>query len=420
MQLISKVKEVFSKIHAIDSETRKQLGIVSIILFCIFFSYPIVRSTVDATFLDIYGANKSPHVWIYSVIFLSIVVYLYNSLYKIMKVQWLFFATSIFTVISMFTCIYMVKQGVNICAYFLYIIKEAYIVLLFHMVLGWLNTALSFDMAKILYGPIGAVNSLSGIIGGYMTSALTYKLDTNQIMVVGVSALIIAGISFLFLSDAGSIKENVAEEKKDSPFTSIAKVKKYIFWIGLVIMLTQFCINMANFKFFVLLEQFVSNKLEKTRYLGNIYSTINVISLSIQILVLPIALRIFKNRSIHLFIPAFYLIVTVFGFFAGGNFLLPVATAFVVFKGFDYSIFATAKELLYFPLTSKQKYGAKYVIDMVVYRFGKGLISFLLGFQIVKGNINFLLIAFLVIWFLALFPLFNEMKNVVAHKPEEL
>ncbi|MCK5883391.1 MAG: hypothetical protein KAG61_06865 [Bacteriovoracaceae bacterium] len=420
MNLLNKISEVMAKIRSIDSDTKKQLGLISIVLFCLFFSYPIVRSTVDATFLDIYGADKSPHVWIYSVLFLSIIVSIYNLLYKVMKVQLLFFFTSIFTVFSMFTCIYLVKNGVDIAAYFLYIIKEAYIVLLFHMALGWLNTALSFDMAKVLYGPIGAVNSISGIIGGYMTSALTYEMDTNQIMMVGVSSLIIAAFAFLKLSDVGSIKVEVEDEKKESPFASVAKVKKYLFWLGLIVMLTQFCISMANFKFFVLLEQFVSNKLEKTRYLGNIYSTINVISLTIQILVLPIAFRIFKNRSIHLFIPVFYMLVSVFGFFAGGSFLLPVATAFVVFKGFDYSVFSAAKELLYFPLSSKQKYGAKYIIDMVVYRFGKGLISFLLGLALVKANINFLLIFFLIIWFLALFPLFKEMKTLTTHNMEKL
>lgn len=419
MQLINKIKEVGEKVKAIDLDTRKQLGIISLVLFSIFFSYPIVRSTVDATFLDIYGANKSPHVWVYSVIVLSVIVSLYNYLYKAIKVQWLFFWTAAFTVLSMAASIYFIHQGHNIFAYFLYIMKEVYIVLLFHMALGWLNSAIDFELAKVLYGPIGAVNSLSGIVGGYLTSGLTYYFSTTQIMLLGISALIVAGVAFLQLSDAGSMKESGTKEKRETPFVAIARVKKYIFWMGLVIMLTQFAINLANFKFFVLLEQAVSDKLLKTRYLGNIYSIINMISLFLQVMVLPIALRMFKNRSLHFFIPSFYIAVTVFGYLVAGNYLFAVAATFVVFKGFDYSLFSTAKELLYFPLSSKQKYGAKYIIDMVVYRFGKGLISFLLGFQLVKDNINALLLFFLIVWLVVLFPMFNEMKYVLANNKED-
>lgn len=414
MDVFKKISEIGAKLKSIDLETRKQLGWVSLILFSIFFSYPIVRSTVDAIFLDIYGANKSPHVWVYSVIFLSIIVTLYNYLYKAVRVQWLFFWTSLLTVGITLTSLYMIHQGVNLAAYILYVSKEVYIVLLFHMTLGWLNSAIDFDLAKILYGPIGAINSLSGIIGGYLTSGLTYYLSTNQILIIGISALVVAAIAFLQLSDAGAIKEEKKDLEKVTPFVAIAKVKKYIFWMGIVIMLTQFAINLANFKFFVLLDAAVTDKLLKTRYLGNIYSAINTISLLLQVLVLPLALRVFKNRSLHFFIPSFYILVTIFGYFMAGNYLFAVAASFVVFKGFDYSLFSTAKELLYFPLSTKQKYGAKYLIDMVVYRFGKGLISFLLGFQLVKNHINSLLLVFLLLWIAVLFPMFYEMKKILS------
>lgn len=420
MQWLKKIIDIGQLLQSIDKETRKQLWLINLILFIIFFSYPIIRSTVDATFLDLYGASRSPHVWIYSVIFLTAVVSLYNYLYRHVKVHWLFFWTTMLTIISLIGAQLLIHFGHDIYAYPLYIIKETYIVLLFHMTLGWLNSAIDFNLAKLLYGPIGAVNSLSGIIGGYCTSAFTYYFSTSQILIFGSLTLIIAAVAFIFLSDAGSMKVEEEKDRHETPFKAIAKVQRYIFWMGLVILLTQFAINLANFKFFVLLDEAISDKLLKTRYLGNIYSSINVLSLLLQLLVLPIALRIFKNRSLHIFIPVCYILATFIGYFMAGNYLLAVAATFVVFKGFDYSIFSTAKELLYFPLSSKQKYGAKYIIDMVVYRFGKGVISFLLGYQLVKDQLDYLLILFLVLWLFALVPMFNEMKKIIeANKGEQ-
>lgn len=405
------IKEVLS---TIDAKTKRELWVVNLILFVLFFSYPIIRSTVDATFLDLYGANRSPHVWIWSVVFLTLVVSLYNLLYRLVKVHWLFFWTTVITILSLIGSQYLIHHGQSIYAYPLYIIKETYIVLLFHMALGWLNSAIDFNLAKLLYGPIGAVNSISGIIGGYCTTLFTYYFDTTQILVFGSLTLAIAAVAFLYLSDAGSMKVDDGQQKTETPFKAVGKVQRYVFWMGVVILLTQFAINLANFKFFVLLDQSISDKLLKTRYLGNIYSSINVVSLFLQLLILPVALRIFKNRSIHFFIPVCYIMVTFLGYFLAGNYLFAVAATFVVFKGFDYSIFSTAKELLYFPLNSKQKYGAKYLIDMVVYRFGKGVISFLLGYQLVKDHLDFLLVAFLVLWVVVLFPLFYEMKKILV------
>ena len=81
-------------------------------------------------------------------------------------------------------------------------------------------------------------------------------------------------------------------------------------------------------------------------------------------------------------------------------------------KGLDYSLFAAAKELLYFPLSLKQKYGAKYIADMIFYRFAKGLISFVLLFFQTHMAVNAMLIGCLVAWVGILIPLFNQVAKL--------
>ena len=90
-----------------------------------------------------------------------------------------------------------------------------------------------------------------------------------------------------------------------------------------------------------------------------------------------------------------------------------VASAFVIFKGVDYSLFSTAKELLYFPLSPSQKYGAKYINDIVIYRFAKGLISLILIKIQIESAVTWMMYLSLVIWLILLIPLFKHEKNIL-------
>ena len=79
----------------------------------------------------------------------------------------------------------------------------------------------------------------------------------------------------------------------------------------------------------------------------------------------------------HLSIPLMYGASFLFSLIMGGS-LIPITVTFVIFKGVDYSLFGSAKELLYFALDDIQKYGAKYGADMITYRLAKGVISLIL------------------------------------------
>jgi AAA family ATP:ADP antiporter len=92
----------------------------------------------------------------------------------------------------------------------------------------------------------------------------------------------------------------------------------------------------------------------------------------------------------------------------GSGVLQLVAGTFLFMKAFDYSLFTASKELLYYPLDTLQKYGAKYVSDMVVYRLSKGLIAvILIKYQDFKF-LNIMMGISLFIWFISLIYLFKD------------
>jgi AAA family ATP:ADP antiporter len=189
--------------------------------------------------------------------------------------------------------------------------------------------------------------------------------------------------------------------------------------IAVIIIFSQFCINLTDFKFNILLDQFHPDRADKVRYLGSFYSYIGMISFTVQILLIPLVLKRLQLSSIHRFIPICYLVVILLGFGLGGHLFLPVAASFALFKGVDYSLFAAAKELLYFPLSERQKYGAKYICDMLIYRMAKGLISFILIFVQAPFAINMMLFSCLVLWIIGLGPIF-KMREKLLNVQEKL
>lgn len=402
----------FSPLLALNVRQKKNIFFLLIVLFLILFSYPIIRSTVDALFLDTVGAQKSPLVWIYSVIILALTVGLYNKLQTKIKIQTIFSATCLITFALFVVGFLFMKSQPIVWRYLLFILKEVYIILLVNMTMGLLNETVDYETAKKFYGPVGVVSGFGGILGGLVTSWMTYWTSTELILLFGASILILVAILFgqtahiqLF------IKEKTLEK---TPLQSIYPVRRYVFWIVLIVALSQVCISLVNFKFNILFEQVVPDKNLKTRYLGDINTAISSLVLIVQLVVIPLSLRYFSNRSLQLTIPIAYGLFALWGFGLSGIGLLPIALTFIFYKGIDYSFFAVLKELFYFPLKTEQKYGAKYIIDMVVYRFAKGATSLILVFWQGAMFINWALALSLVFWFLCLIPIFKEQKKIIG------
>ena len=341
---------------------------------------------------------------------LSAVIFLFNKFQRKLRVHRLFYCSVIASGL-IFSCLSFVFNEGNLwSAYPLYIWKEIYIVLLVHLLFGYLTNSMSYKLAKAFYGPIGALSSLGGVAGGAITASLTNNFSTLEILNFGIFPIVLSAVFFSRTDKSININdlEKNETDKQQGPLLSIKSVKKYVFLIGGLIAISQFFTNLANFKFNILFEQAVTTQIDKTSYLGKLYSLINLVSFVVQIILIPLMLKYLRLKWVHYFIPLFYLFVSVicFGFASGA--IIFVASAFVIIKGFDYSLFSTAKELLYFPLSPSQKYGAKYINDIVIYRFAKGLISLVLIFLQEEFIITLMMYGCLLLWIITLIIFIKE------------
>ncbi len=405
--------DLLKPLKEIKSEDKRNILFVALGLFFVLFSYPLTRATTTSIFIQAFGAKSSPVVWLASVVGLSFVIAIYNRVQIKLKIHSLYLYTSIFTVIFFLIGTAFFHYGFIYAAYPIFVWKEIYIVLQVHMLYAYLTSSTTIRNAKLLYGPVGAIGSVGGVLGGIFTSTLTKTFNTEQILILGTAPILISALLFFKTDKNKVISELMKQEGSESskPINSVKPVIGYVLLIGLVVTLSQFIINLANFKFNFLLQDIVPTKIGKTQYLGKLYSMINGLSLIIQIFIIPLFLKLLPLSIVHVIIPISYLGAVSIGLGYGASELMFVAGAFVFLKGTDYSLFSTAKEMFYFPLNAAQKYGAKYINDIVIYRLSKGLISLILIYIQDIFIIDLCLYVFLLLWILSLIPIIKRNSN---------
>ncbi len=435
--MFSSLAQMKNQLTGLSPRQRRDLGFLSATMFFTLAAYPMVRSVATALFINASGAKNSPFVWLYSVLALAGAVAVYNRLQTRLSVHRLFVATALASSSLLLALAWPAGSGHTFAAYALYIVKEVYIVLLVHLALSYFNASSSKSLARIVYGPLGACGSIGGVLGGLATGFLAAHISPEWLVVPAAGLTLLASVCFWFTARSAHAEKTAQAEPQDglkceqsnqqnydkskitghnlgqiggkrdrateaclehaagsdgeadsqdglkceqlSPLQSIRGISHKVALIAALVGISQFVIALVDFQFNLALESALPDKGDQTQFLGNFYSSINTLALLVQFFVLPFLLNAFSTRSIHHSIPAFYATAFIISALSGAGFLA-VATVLATFKGLDYSLFAAAKELLYFNFNERQKYGAKYVVDMVAYRFAKGAISLLLIF----------------------------------------
>lgn len=398
-----KILEIFKKD---DPRPKEHLWFFLGAYFLVQFAYPLVRAASTTMFIEDFGAKSSPLAWLLAVLFLIISIFLCNKFQARHNVQSVFFWVSLISASIFGISLSGHLGGIKIFTFLSFIWKEIYIVIQIHLLLGYANNYFRKDEFKQLIGLVGAVGSVGGIFGGLTTSLLGHNLGTN--FVAGTALVFVFLPALLFKHTPGLNK--ISDMKRGiSPLGTIQgkDLRQYVLLIALIVMLTQFIINIADFNFNIAFEKAVTNSSERTGYLGSIYTLINLLTFMIQFFLMPFILPRISEKTLHLFIPISYLVLTLALMTSSGGLLIPLAGFYVYLKSSDYSLFSGGKELLYQSLNQEQKYGAKYLTDMLTYRASKALIAAVLIYLQSSYILNMMMIIFLVVWLILVIRLFG-------------
>ena len=411
-------KLFLAPLKEIGPEEKKNLVFLGGAYFLTLMSYPIIRSSSDAFFIQSHGVKNWPWVTFYSVIVLSLCIFFFNRVQKKIGVKGLFVTISLFSFLFFFCSALAFKANWLLFSYAMYVWKESYIVILVHLCLGFFNTHFSYGFAKSFLGPFGGIASIGAILGGIFTSSVTREIGVFWLMITGAIICLVTPLFFIMLSDRVGTKTK--ERPQVKPLASVQGLWPYLMSIIGIILITQFIINTMNFKFNSAVQDHFLTVVDKTVFFGKTYTLVNVITVLIQFLLTPFALRAVSLRNNHFLIVGIYLVGLIPLLIFQGHLIMIISTVFIVAKAIDYSLFGVIKEMLYYPLDEYQKYGAKYIVDVVMYRASKGLVSlFLTQIQNFKRLDHILVVASL-IWLALVFKVFrlhSRLKNKeIVHK----
>ena len=391
-------------------------------LFCTYFfallSYPFVRASTSAIFYESYTANEYSLATFVAVVVLIIAIVLSNKVQQRIGIHNLYVFIGGFTIFFLWLSHSLNASGLRVAAFGLFATKEVYIVLLIHLCLAFSNSYFSIEQLKRLLGPIGATGSVGGILGGQLTAYIARDFGTDTVFYWSLLFIFLACTCF-YQTRGVRLFESSPIKNTQAPLSSVKGIGRYIALIAGIVALSQVVIFIADLQFNVAFEKAITSKDMRTSYLGQIFSFVNLGTLFFQLLIIPYVLVRVPIKKVFYLVPFLYFLIILSGIVMGAGALYSLAGAFIFMKTIDYSVFSASKEVMYHPLTHFQKFGAKYITDMFVYRCSKALVSFVMSFFIVKDlhSLSIIQLSCLFIWIIFIVLLFKTQKyNLGANK----
>lgn len=384
--------------------------------FLVLGTYALIRSVSASIFYEHYTAKEYNFATGFTIFGLTFIIWLSSRAQKLIGIHKLYALIGIGTsAIFIFSKIF-IDAGFPQFAFVIFATKEIYIVLMVHLFLAFCNNFFTLDEIKKLYGPLGAIGSAGGVIGGALTGFFAEKLGTDNLYFGGALLISLPVIIFYFTTGDKNTApyEQKSEEEKPTPLKSIQGVMPYVLLVAIMVALTQFIIYIANLQFNIVFEQSITSKDERTAFLGNLNSIINLVTVVIQVFAIRFIFTRASNKQILSVLPFVYLVFILISVFLGGNLIYVASSLFVLLKASDYSIYSVAKEILYYPLNSVQKYGAKYITDIWGYRIAKGVLALLLSFMSFDSLLPFTVLQciFVASWLVVIYFIFKYQEGM--------
>lgn len=393
------------------------ISLAAAFLLC---GYEFIRSASNTLFKAAYGKERLPVVMALMPLGVLAVLYGYGRMLSRLGPRRTLLWTSLLSAVFIAGCTGLVRLGWKPATGILYIFREAYVVLLIEQYWSFINSSLEEKEAKKLNGAVCGVASIGAILGGTLVGAWAKPLGTAFIPLFAAAALIPAAVS----SHLGYL---MTGEPQTSPTPAKAhrghlglrefRASPILLLILLIIVTTQVVSTMLDLRFQGILQDEIPEADPQTAYSGRFYAILNAVAAFLQFLVTPLVLRFVPLGLVHVIIPLIH--VASCAALTASPSLATAGAAYLLFKGFDYSIFRAAKEILYIPLSFDARYRAKEIIDVFGYRFSKGGSSLLVVLGqgtglLLEAWYSVIALAAAGVWLGLVFPLTRECRKALG------
>ncbi len=388
--------------------------------FCITADYAIIRPVSNAVLLSGHGSKAFAWAWLAILPLNFIVVALYNRYLPrlgCLKV----FLISVGAILGMNVfCALFLKQIASL-SFFFYLWKEVYVMLMFQQLWSVIHATVKIERAKYLYGLIFAVGGAGGILGSAISGFLAVHFGSENLLFGTIPIYLVLALAYCtMLKHAHTVPKN-EWGSQGSLLDSIKLVSssRLLMFILLIVLFMQVSSTLIYYQFNESLEAAIGDKDLRTEYCGRVLGIVQIATVGLQLIGSFLIVHFLGIKRSHLLVPA------VLGLNAFSSLLFPtfpvISLAFITIKSFDFSLFGVLRELLYVPLKLDEKFRAKALIDVFVYRSSKAVASLLILSLEVLDFIRFLpwtILGIYLIWGLTAQRMFRKEESLPT-APEE-
>ena len=375
---------------------------LSLIGALILLSYALARGPTESLFLSSFGPEALPGLWLEVGAAAAALVALYNRALRRLSLPQLFqwsFALSAATLVPLLWGPTLIPEGrVELFglifpygrAVWLRLWSDLYIVLLIEVYWSLSNIHFPLRAARALYGWLCAAGTLGSMAGNLLVRRYAHDWGTEALIASCLPTFGLMWLSALPLSRAfdqrrkeTSTHEPPAHAPPAQPpegaglLTGLKTVfgSPLLKWILWLVLISQVTVTLIEYQYNGYLKLAYPDANDRTAAQGLVYLIVDIGALVAQVSTGLILAAAGTGRTL-VSIPLTLGLLSLSALVASP--FIAVAAVRSASKFLTYSIFKSAKELLYLPLSYEEQTQGKAVIDILVYRQAKIIASALL------------------------------------------
>lgn len=278
---------------------------VSLSAACLFCGYELVRSPANTLFKAAYGKAGLPYAMAATPVAVVGFLWVYGRLLTRFGAKRTLILTTLGSCAILAACCGGLAMQWRPAAAGLYIVREAYIVLLMEQYWSFLNSTLGDARARKLNGPICGVGSAGSIVGAMLVSALAVRIGTAQLLLLGATiTLPTVVLGYLAYRVGGEPAAECAD--KDEPHrhsdalgARLLLHKPVLVILLAIILLTQAISGLTDLSFQGILQDAIPSADAQTAFSGTFFMWLNIAAAGMQFVLTPLLLRFLPLRAIH-------------------------------------------------------------------------------------------------------------------------
>ena len=356
----------------------RKVWLTCLYFFLVITAYYVIKPVSRSLVLGDLGSRLVPHMDLLSALAMGPLVAgfarLVDRVEKRRLVSWTFGAVTIM-VLGFWWLLRSPAPWVSAAFYVWVSVFSVLVVTLFWLVA---NDLYHPREAKRLFGIIGSGGILGGIFGSGIAAAGARLIGTRQLLLCSGALLLVCWIVVqrlwrfapADLAPPSARPAASAVGRRPRAAQLLFRSRYLILLVGLV-GIAKIVSTLIYYQFNPFIEAMYPTTDAKTAFTGMFFGWMNVASFLIQFVLTSWVLRRMGLMIALAALPAGLLGASL------GLLLVPAfwiaATAELYDGSMNYSLQQTTKEVLYLPIERSIRYKVKPFIDMVVFRFGKGL-----------------------------------------------